>query len=733
MKHWFSAAELVGLPGMPGTDRAIQLRAKREAWKSQPRAGRGGGREYSLASLPPATRAHLAAQDLNNEAAAPEAKAGAGAARTVKVSERIREIVAHESRQTGLAELARLPGSNRRRAEARLDLVISSEDYCKRSHLPVSHALVSFCHLYNSGELEIAAAVRAEILHVHPSTLQRWRSRLAAGGVIDLSGRYRNRKGTSKIDSQEPLRQFCTGFVHDYPHASAQHIHEGLRARFHRDPAVILPSKRGVERWLNAWREANAQTFLAISNPDAWRGKRMVAHGSFDSDRLNGIWEFDATPADIMLIDGRHSITGVIDVYSRRPKLLVTKTPTAVALSALLRWALLKWGIPEIAKTDNGQEYVGHHTARVLRALEIEHVKCPPFEPHHKPHIERFFNTFSHHLVELMPGFIGHNVAERNAIENRKSFADRLFKKGEVVEVALTSAQLQQIADEWCESLYMHRTHHGLDGKTPAELVRNWREPVKRIPNERALDLLLAEAPDNHGRRTVGKKGIRIKWAGEPRHHWYIAPELGEWVGQEVFVQFDPAGDMGRIYVSGCEQFICVAECPELTGIDRAEHAALARATQKQWLREQKENLRKDAKAANTRGIAAEILAHHRAQIANLVEFPKAEEAYDSEGLNLAAAGIEAADLIDRGIKRDLPEEVERELAEIVTLPVRPAELTDEEEWQQDLDVWEALDARIRAGETVSASDRQWHLDFQNLPGFRSRWHMRHEFGQLPK
>ncbi|MBA1443779.1 MAG: Mu transposase C-terminal domain-containing protein [Chromatiales bacterium] len=58
-KEWYSAAELAGLPGLPGTDRAVQIRAKREDWRWQKRTGRGGGREYHLTSLPPETQAVL--------------------------------------------------------------------------------------------------------------------------------------------------------------------------------------------------------------------------------------------------------------------------------------------------------------------------------------------------------------------------------------------------------------------------------------------------------------------------------------------------------------------------------------------------------------------------------------------------------------------------------------------------------------------------------------------------
>ncbi len=40
----------------------------------------------------------------------------------------------------------------------------------------------------------------------------------------------------------------------------------------------------------------------------------------------SSIVSFDSTPADVMLKDGRHSIIGVIDLYSRRVKLHVSKT-----------------------------------------------------------------------------------------------------------------------------------------------------------------------------------------------------------------------------------------------------------------------------------------------------------------------------------------------------------------------------------------------------------------------
>lgn len=55
----YTAKELAGLPGMPGTEQAVNYRARKEAWPSLKRTGKGGGRVYPISCLPKATRSHL--------------------------------------------------------------------------------------------------------------------------------------------------------------------------------------------------------------------------------------------------------------------------------------------------------------------------------------------------------------------------------------------------------------------------------------------------------------------------------------------------------------------------------------------------------------------------------------------------------------------------------------------------------------------------------------------------
>jgi len=72
MREWFAASEIVNLAGMPATDRQVRNRALADNWTSRKRAGRGGGREYHIESLPPETQAALLREHGDIQVAQPE-------------------------------------------------------------------------------------------------------------------------------------------------------------------------------------------------------------------------------------------------------------------------------------------------------------------------------------------------------------------------------------------------------------------------------------------------------------------------------------------------------------------------------------------------------------------------------------------------------------------------------------------------------------------------------------
>jgi len=312
--------------------------------------------EYHISSLPEITRAHLAAERIPTSAVLVPAK----------------PPIHHPISERGMAMLARLSGNAKNRANARIFIVTEAADFARRSHLNKTAAVIAFCALYNNRKLIVPDWVTSAVNVVTDRSLYRWTKAVQEQGAARLGGNYGNRRGTSKVDTQPELRDLVIAMLVEHPHARPGHILDAARARL---PQADLPSDRSLERWTAAWKRDNQQVFAAVTNPDGYKNKHMMAMGSRSEgvDALNQLWEFDSTPADVMLADGRHSIIGVIDVFSRRAKLLVARTSRAAGVTSLARRALLDWGVPEVAKTDNGADYVGHHVSRVFGLLGVEH------------------------------------------------------------------------------------------------------------------------------------------------------------------------------------------------------------------------------------------------------------------------------------------------------------------------------------------------------------------------
>jgi putative transposase len=538
-------------------------------------------------------------------------------------------------------------------------------------------------------------------------TLIRWRDGYEADGLWGLADKYVGRDTSTLTKKHKDFVEAC---LVNHPAISMTKIHSGMEARFKGEE---IPKIGAINRYVNKWKDENAALWLYLTNPDEWKNKYMFAVGNASEEvvRLNQRWEADSTPGDIMFIDGRHTVIGVIDVWPRRVRFLVSPTSKAAAIAALFRRCFMEWGVPEVIKTDNGSDYTSIYLDAVLKDLNIEHPLCKPFTPEEKPHIERALGTMSHGIVELLPGYIGHSVGDRKAIEARRTFAHRLMKKGEVVEVKLTSTEFQKILDRWTDAMYMHDTHQGLDGKTPAQMVRSWTEPVRKIGHERALDLLLQPAPERGGWRQITKEGVRITYGAAVLN--YAAVEFSAFAGERIQVKPDLA-DLGRaaIYLeSGA--FLCWAEDPTWYGISRAEAATHLKAKQKKVMQEGVEELKKKARALKTKGLAMEILEHReellRAESANVIEMPKRTTEYNTPALEEAARALE---ILENGpvpapakptteqmeMKAQIKEELQRRQSTNVVGLVQ-------ETARQRYKRWKGLKEELRCGVTIAEED----------------------------
>ncbi len=702
-KEWFTALELaeLALKGMPKHKRHMNERISRENWGFRERKAQGGGREYHISSLPEVARLDLAVK-----MADPNFMAGSAEASRITIKNESQKLL----KQKKMSKFLALPKERQDVAEVKAVIVDSFYDYEKVVSVGLVKARLLFTTAFNQYDLLTDSFIRDRVKRITERSLFNWCQTYEEVGLIGLAGNYGKTKGKKLIENTTEFENFIAAFLYEFPHAKSQAIYQGIEARFN-GKIPNLPSLRSVQRWVKQYKEKNEQLLLAVKNPDAWRSKFQIAAGSQSEGiiRLNQRWEYDSTPTDIMLNDGkRHNIVGVIDVYSRRLKLLVSKSSSAEAVATITRNCLLKWGVPETVKTDNGADYVSKRIKRIFDGLSIRQDLCKPFTPEGKPHIERAFKTFSHDLLELMNGYVGHNVVERKDIEARHSFAKRILGEDkDPIELNCSPEELQSFCDNWIETVYHHNAHGGLNGKTPFEKIINYKGKIQRISDERALDVLLADAPSNDGLRTITKKGIRLDGVT------FIHEALAGLEGRQVKVRYDDS-EYGEVYVFDAEEghFICKAFNPEHLGVSRKEVAIAQKRRQKKIISEGKKALKQIAKEHKTKDIKAEILAYRKEQVENLVVFPQGnkqqEQNYVTETLNEASKALKIAPK-----SRELTAD-EKETLKVVEQDLKPSNIVKmPESKEQKYARWLDIDKRLTSGEDATSEEIKWWRNYQ--------------------
>ncbi|MET4199093.1 putative transposase [Bradyrhizobium sp. LA8.1] len=700
MKIFLSAAEIAAerLPGLSSAERAIKRTAEKQSWQSRPRAGRGGGVEYALESLPAPARAAYVGKHIEAvEIPAAMAREAASEPEAVNV--------------TGGAANAR---------DARLALLGHADRIARDANVGHKRADRQLCDLYNTGQLDIAPWIRSEVKSLNPRTLARWRAAAKAGHKSKLGvDRAAARRGTGVLDraNDGQVRTHILALVAKQPQLTAYHIRSLVADSFPElkvgDQVVELPPIRTFQAALKGWRTTFRVALESIRNPDNFKSTmRFAARVAQPASRLNEIWQIDASPADVMTTEGRRQAIYVCeDIYSRRLVALVTETPRAAAVGLLIRKAILAWGVPERIKTDNGSDFIAHTTRRLFAALGIDHEKSAPFSPEQKGHVERAIGTMQRGLMRTLEGFIGHSVADRKVIENRKAFSARLGDAPEdTFQIALSAAELQTHLDAWCRDVYGTKPHASLGGRTPFEAAAMAAGSIRKIEDVRALDMLLAPVAGKDGLRTVTKTGLRIDGAH------YIGGFLD--VGETVFIRMDPA-DMGRAYVytEDGETYLGEAIAPELAGIDPAKAIAAARAEQKRLINDSMDAVKKTARKIKAKDFAPAI--HRQAQLAasngKLIEFPKVVEAHDTPAL--AAARV-AHTPVEATHAPDIAALAEQLRAE----PPMPANVQALRPVETDHQLWNrarALEARIAAKEFVEPDELLWLGSFREGSVYR--------------
>jgi putative transposase len=684
MKDWLTAREIAAeaLPDMPRTESAVIRMAQREGWadrltQARARAGRGGATEYHVSLFP--TLAQVAYQQ-----------------RHIVIELPVRPAKA--SPDTSLSARAL------EERDARLAIVAAFEKFSRGMQLGYATRVQVFTDKFNVGSLSIEPWVREIIPSLSKRSLARWQSQKRDGKVNALAhDPAQARKGTGVLETANDgaVRAFMLALIAHQPHLSGHHVRMLCRSEFGDtlkalskgiETVIPMPPVRTFQHALKGLKENHKVELLKLTNPDRYRshmapaGVGMLRHVT----EPNQLWQIDASPVDALCTDGRHAVYACIDIATRRTVWQLSKTPRASAVALLMRKAILEWGVPKDVTTDNGSDFVARDTQRLFLSLDINPDRSDAYSPEQKGHVERAIKTFQHDVGPLLPGFVGHSVEDRKAIENRKSFAQRLGETEAVTfSVSLAGPQLQKHIDDWARLIYQHRPHAGLDKVTPFAKALSSSAPVRTV-NERALDLLLMPVAGSDGQRIVTKLGIRIDG------YHYMTPRILP--GTAVFVRQDP-NDAGRAYAFAQDgaEYLGEAVCPELSGIHPETLVRAAKEIRGELVddltRDLKAGMKKIAKGAPLIERALEVA---RRDAPNVIPLPKREEAHSTPQIS---AAIEALG------ERLAP-----------TQPLDPAaaaahrRLIDDMRAEEEAELVASTDAIVKARQAEIEAERTAHL-----------------------
>jgi putative transposase len=458
-------------------------------------------------------------------------------------------------------------------ARGRLEIVRAVNGFIEDFDGNTDQAVCKFAELYRSRQApRVDPSIYSVIESAKRSALYDWRKRFADQGIAGLISNNGYAYGSCKVPMDQ--QAYILGTFKANPNLKAPRIASLLKAKF-----AKAVGARAVRDFLRQKREQDPAVFEFIESPDSYKNKFQLALGSASDKAKHFLHyvEVDSTPADVLCADGkRHTIVGLVDVFSRKAKFLVAKTSNSWAIAGLLRETIRDWGVPVNLVRDNGQDYDSNLVNEILQhTLGVNVTNVPPFTPDAKPHIERAFRTLSHGLLETLPGYCGHDVAERSKIRSRKSFGDRLMKKGASEATGPTPQELQEAIDRWTEGVY-HQRDHGELGMSPNVKAASVPVRSRRIEDLRSLDILLAPAPKD-SIRIIGKKGLRLD------NQYYWDDLMIVWVGRKVLVRLD-LRDAGRVFLFDPETkaFICEALDMSISGITVGDLIAAKKRANKQ-------------------------------------------------------------------------------------------------------------------------------------------------------
>ena len=498
------------VPVLGLTRQGVDWKAKSENWQSRKRIGRGGGREWLVASMPEKTQLAIRTADEHRALESVPALAEPS----------VPQLPA-------LTQQALLDDKRRYRALAKADLVGVYLDWQAKFGATVEQKQ-NFILAYQGGAWDKLLAELGP--RVSWKSLERWKLEQArAKSVLALA----DKRGLAHKGKSMLTEQHKTIILGQVLHTNAPQVSQCARRIKERCKAegLCVPSEDTIRRWVNAYtRECFDEWTLWREGRKAWNDKCALS--------ILRDWSL-VDVGDVVIADGhtlnfetinpdtgkptRMTLLLFFDGASRHPlgwELMATENVACIS-AAFRRTCLLLGKYPRVVYLDNGkafrarffegcQDFEQAGFLGLYRDLGCEIIHAWPYHGQSKP-VERFFGTM-HDLEVFMPSYTGWDIAHKPArLHRNEKLHQRLHEK--LGGRPLTLEETHEALARWfAEYAARPQATTHLRGRTPAEVFQAGVGPG--VDPERFTLMMLQKEV-----RTISKDGIRLNG----RLYWHEA------------------------------------------------------------------------------------------------------------------------------------------------------------------------------------------------------------------
>lgn len=584
MKDVYSTQEMSQILGV--STKSVLVRAAREGWQFRPRPGRGGGKEWLVASMPEATQASIAAAE----------------AKMLAVSETLPEVCSSTPALMKDITPAILDDKRRYKALVKADLVALYLDW-QRKYGHTSYQKDMFIAAYQGGAWPRLLAECGPSLAW--KSLERWKlDQKKAGSSLALA----DRRGVAQRGSSILTEEHHKIILGNVLNPNAPKIGECMEKIKQRCKAqgLLIPSDATIRRFVKKFdAHCHDQFVFWRQGKKAWNDECVISiMRDWNSVEVGDIVIADGKVLNFETINPdtgrgcRMTLLLFYDGRSRSPlgwEIMATENIQCISV-AFRRTCIMLGKIPRVVYLDNGRafrakffkgspEFEQAGFCGLYRDLGCEVIHAWAYHGQTKP-IERFFETM-HEAEVFVPSYVGRDIAHKPArLKRNETLHRELYEAlgGRALTVEETHVVVARFFETY-SNRPQYRTH--LKGRTPAEVFEEGRGSGVDLQK---LTLLMMEKE----LRTITKDGIQL-------HGRYYYDEALYSRRHPVLVRYDFLMSPHTILVYTLEgDYICQARDREHYRIAYGVHPAASILGRDEDVRELEESIAMKGRQENT-------------------------------------------------------------------------------------------------------------------------------------